>query len=147
LIGWLHFETNSTITGTLHWIKTSWTNGYYDAGFNISSDAQGSAYDAPATGARGIFITNGVTTISDGNLSAPFSLNVTISNNNAFAFAANTIGATAKLASALNGIVSGTFTNSTTGLKTTFKGVYLPEQNIIGAQFLGTNQTGGVLIQ
>jgi internalin A len=159
VIGWLLFTNNapnSTLIATnLYWIKEAWNGSpLYPAGFtNAGFAAKGSVLTGTPTEPlvfAGAFGTNASITLADGNLSQSITnrLGVGILNKMVIIGTNNskmTFSFTGK-----SGLVSGTFTNPVTGaVRAPVKGVYLQSTNYqsIGGYFLGTNQSGSLLIQ
>jgi len=146
LMGWLNFS-NSTPSGDLFWLKTAAANNiYYVGGFSNETSVVGSIYTNTPSG---LLITNGLVTLSGGNLTTNITDNVSVSN------AVVKILGTPNQLTALtftpsSGAVSGTFTNTGTHTVTALKGLYLNlpgTNNIIGGWFLGTREGGSLLVQ
>ena len=150
VIGWAGF-TNAprrTLAGSLVCIKSGWTNGFYDAGFTNEIALIGSAYNAPASGQRGLFITNGIATLQGGNLPASMTNTVFISDLNKVGLA-TTNGAMTLTFLPATGALQGSFRHPQNPAlaPTLIHGAYLQEQNIGGGFFNGTNQSGSLLLQ
>jgi hypothetical protein len=147
--GWLQFDTNSaaegTLTGTLSWIRPARPAAtLYRAGFTNEITANGSRYTAPTNGnTRVIALTNGVVWLDGGNLSAPFTNQVTLTSS-------NRVISTNKMS--LNIIAAdGTFSGSAkvpgTARTNSFKGALFQDANAGYGYFLGTNQSGRVVFE
>lgn len=145
--GWLLFDTNNpaqTISGDLSWIKQAVAGAtYYPHGFTNVAATEGSRYTPPATTmTRVINLTNGVVIFEGGNLAAPFTNTVTLTQSNRVI---NGSPNTLKLSITLtNGVFSGTVKVPGTTRTNTFKGALLQNQNSGTGYFLGTNQAGWV---
>jgi hypothetical protein len=155
VIGWVYATNNaanSTLIATnLYWIKEADTRAFYPAGFtNAGFTADGSVVPAGTmlTFANG---TNGVASLLDGNLPDIITNRVGITLPANLVTILGTNHASMKFSfTAANGLVTGSFNNAVTGNSAAaVKGVYLPSTNYqyVGGYFLGTNQSGSLLIQ
>jgi hypothetical protein len=150
LLGWLNFN-GSTPSGSLFWLKTAAaTNAYYSGGFSNETAVVGSAYNsAPVTPVGGFLITNGLVTLSGGDLAGDITDNVSVSNAVVKILGSDSQLKTLTFAPA-TGLVGGSFTNTATHTVETLKGLYLNlpgANNIIGGWFLGPDQGGSLLVQ
>jgi hypothetical protein len=145
--GWLQFDGShpaATVNGTLNWIKPprpGATN--YPLGFTNYVAAGGSRYTAPANAnTRVINLTDGVVWFEGGNLSAPFTNNVTLTSSN------RVINGSANKLNLSITTSNGTFTGSVnvpgTTRTNTFKGALLQDLDAGFGYFLGANQSGRV---
>lgn len=157
VIGWVSFFNNVPLavapenqlmanvpSGMLSWVKTGWTNGYYDAGFTNDVYLQSSAYYPPVSGQRGLFITNGAALWSGGNITGTLQDDLIVNDNNLITVAPRDYHAGFSFLPS-SGIVVGHFNNPANSNKTTqVHGVYLQNSlnNFISGEFLGTNQSG-----
>jgi hypothetical protein len=84
IMGWLAIsnDTPKHIVGDLNWIKTGWTNGYYDGGFSNIIEVLGGSYTPDAN--RVVAITNGVAILSGGNLAADYTNSFVLNPGNKF---------------------------------------------------------------
>ncbi len=148
LLGWMSFDTthtNSDVAGMLNWIRPRMATLLYPAGFNVGSDSIGSRYVAPVGTNKVLRITNGVVTVTGGNLPHAFANPVTmgpsshITNNST-----NTVTMSFTLSS---GLFTGTFKEKGTLKTSTFKGAVLQKANDASGYFLGTNQSGRVVLE
>jgi hypothetical protein len=140
--GWLNFS-NMVPGGNLAWIKTGWTNGYYNGGFTNESAVVGSVY---SNSLNGLLISDGLVTLSDGDLTSNITDNVTVTNA-LVGILAPTNQLVKLTITPSSGLVSGTFTNTADHKVETLTGLYLPEQGIIGGYFMGTSQGGVLMLQ
>ena len=142
VLGWVQFaESNEAdLGGPLLWLKPSQPSGtgVYPAGFRVASESIGSRYLPPA-GTPVLSYSNGIAAFSGGNLSAPFTNEVTILANGGISSADKTLTATV---SSSKGLVSGKVTVPASNRVLTFKGVLLQKQQVGGGQFLGPSETG-----
>jgi hypothetical protein len=145
--GWLQFDGShpaATVNGTLNWIKPPRPGAtYYLLGFTNYVAAGGSRYTAPANAnTRVINLTDGVVWFEGGNLSAPFTNNVTLTSSN------RVINGSANKLNLSITTSNGTFTGSVnvpgTTRTNTFKGALLQDLDAGFGYFLGANQSGRV---
>lgn len=146
IFGWVSF-TNSPqpdLGGTVNWFKPALAAPrYYTNGFSMDSALIGSAYLSPGTN-RLFAADGGFVAFSDGNLPAPFT------NSLAFGPSAKvTNDSPNKLTLTLvpaTGLLNGSVTRPDTNKVIAFKGVVLQKQGFGAGYFLGTNASGGVMI-
>lgn len=152
LLGWLSFinELDSDIRGeNVTWAKLpSALDRFYPNGFTNSGTVIGSLYSPPL---RGMTIFNspnpvsGSLEISGGNLSAPITNTFLLSTNNKL-----TVTSTNKTTlsiSSSSGLLKGSFTHPDTRKAASIKGAILQKSMWGGGVFLGTNQSGSLLLQ
>jgi len=145
LMAWLKFTLPAGLTNTAaSWIKPANPAGkYYPGGFTNVCEMAGSSYLYVKTN-RVLALTNGVMVFSGGNLAAPLTNEVLLTATNAFLNqGANPMAVTVGVT---NGYLSGWFKVPGARQTNQFKGVLLPEQNRGEGYFLGTNQSGRVLL-
>jgi hypothetical protein len=149
LIGWLTVldtDTNDT-PGLLLWTKMGTAGGInYLTGFTNETLALGSRYVTPANGVAAMVWSNGMAVLEHGNLTTPLTNSLTLSAVNKFTITSTN---TSKLALSLttsSGLLSGSFVHPDTFKKSTIKGVVLQKQALGGGFFLGTNQSGSLVI-
>jgi hypothetical protein len=141
IIGWLTLNNNSgqwTVTGNVDWIKPLVpTAKFYPSGFNFNTQVAGSFYSAAVQPV--IPFTNGLVTLTGGNLSGAITNSAVVNNT--------TVTGTNKLSLKVSskGTFKGSVINPATGLPITFNGVFLQSQGLGSGYFLGTNQTGRIL--
>jgi hypothetical protein len=150
LLGWVQFDTNAfsdDLRGLVDWIKpTLPTAQYYPGGFTNQITLIGSGYlPPPSTTNRVLDLTNGVLVLSGGNLSQSWTNDIVLGANNRVTNASPN-----KLAVALSlgtGLFKGTFTDTGTARTVSFSGALLQKSSNGAGFFLGTNQSGRVLLQ
>jgi RHS repeat-associated protein len=145
LMAWLRFTLPAGLTNTAaNWIKpANSASTYYRGGFTNEFAATGSAYMYVNTN-RVLALTNGVMVFSGGNLAAPVTNELLLTaTNRFFNLSTNPMGVTVNVT---NGYLSGWFKVPGAGKTNQFKGVLLQEQNRGDGYFLGTNQSGRVLL-
>jgi hypothetical protein len=149
ILGWLNFtnEPGHDLLGeNLAWTKLPGANGkLYPNGFTNSGSAIGSLYVAPANGTPPVSWTNGTVTFSEGNLTGPISNSVTLGKNNRFDIT-STNKTTLTLASP-KGLLNGNFIHPGTGKRTIFKGAFLQKQQMGAGHFIGSNESGGFILE
>ena len=126
------------------WIKpTNSASAYYPGGFTNVGEIAGSAYRTnypilALPDGSGLMVFNG------GNLAAPVINEVLLTTANQFSnLSANPMAVTVNLT---NGYLSGWFKVPESGQTNQFKGVLLQNENVGAGYFLGTNQSGRVLL-
>ena len=148
MFGWLQFSANTPheVSGNVLWFKKPVITGaLYRNGFTSQLSITGSAFASPPRGTRALDFTNGIAVLTDGNLATPLTNGLVLKTNNTF-----TVSGTNKLAITLNttsGLLTGSFFHPKTRRTTTFKGAISQENNFGAGPFLGTNQSGTILIQ
>lgn len=150
VLGWVHF-TNAPqreLTGDLVWMRAGSVNGVCDGSFTNGIELVASGYTPPAYKQRGIFITNGTIILNEGNLPNPITNQLIISDANKFKLI-TTNGSMKSLAFApASGLLKATFVHpDKPGKPTPVSGIYLQNQNYGGGFFVGTNQTGPLLLK
>jgi len=147
LHGWMLFtnQPDSDISGELSWIKPALaTSKYYPLGFTNASDAVGAFYAAPLTANRVVNITSGTVEFLHGNLIQPITNNVLLTTNNKIInLSSNKLTMTFTLAS---GLFKGSVTDTNTSKSIPFTGALLQKLDTGYGHFLGTNQSGEVLL-
>jgi hypothetical protein len=125
--------------GDFTWLKTGWTNGFYDGGFTNEVEAIGSLYVTPLVGARVLpGMLTGDLVLSTGDLPGPNTTTFSISTLNAFtAVGANTY--TAKPGFKPGGALKGTFLHPTHG-NTAIWGAVLQDYNYARGYFQPANK-------
>ncbi|MDB6026840.1 MAG: hypothetical protein JWM68_3063, partial [Verrucomicrobiales bacterium] len=140
-IGWVDLGTNP-ISGTLAWIDTSGTN-LYSAGYTNITDIKASRYVAPTNKVQVLSQTNGIMTVTGGDLTNDLERIALLTTNNIFTIELpNTNQLKASIIPAF-GSLQGSFVTTSNKVRT-FTGVVLQQQNMAGGFFLGTNRTGKV---
>jgi List-Bact-rpt repeat protein len=146
ILGWLTFEGTGgqDISGLVNWIKLANAQAvFYPDGFVLETNVVGSVYDsteAPVTG----FMT-GAAVLTGGNLPNDLVAPVTIAPNNVVTGQ----GTPPKFSLTLDvkkGLFKGSLPNPATGKTIKFTGAILQRQNVGSGLFLGTDQTGKVVL-
>ena len=149
LIGWMNFTnlTGSDLNGTLIWTKPTVARArYYPAGFTNSLVVVGSRYIAPPGTNRLSLLgyTNGSVVLSGGELSVPFTNGWSMDSKGRIAnTSSNKLNLTINAA---RGLLQGTVVEPGASTTIRFKGVVVQKQNAGYGYFLGTNQSGSVLL-
>jgi hypothetical protein len=151
LMGWITFtnDPTRTLAGRVNWIKSelSPTNVYYASGFAHEADLVASGYDAPSPGNKILDLEYVRTVFDGGNLVLPSTNIVLIQNDNLVA----TVVTDDQLKISFDtkiGLLKGTFAHpDNTNKITSFSGAVLQKQNYGAGAFLGTNQSGSVLLR
>ena len=147
--GWLQIKTNSTTgilapEGSLTWIKTGWTN-LYSGGFTNNEVAiVGSRW---LTSAPMLSVTNASVTLSDGNLSAPYTADFTITPKNAALMSLPLVNKTKTTFAPKLGTFKGSFTHPSTATVKLYFGAMLQDYNYGRGFFNGVDEGGVVTLQ
>jgi hypothetical protein len=150
LIGWLQFDTNAPlddVTGWVAWFKPAQLETqYYPAGFTNLSALIGSRYVAPVNSSDQVLaMTNGVLTLSGGNLSQAWVNDFVLeANNQVFNASSNRLTVTISRAS---GLFQGIFLDTGVNRTVNFSGALLQKSSSGRGFFLGTDQAGRVQIE
>jgi hypothetical protein len=117
----------------------------FAAGFATDAESTGSRYIAPiGLAARVLNITNGVISLSGGNLSEASDNDVTLGTGSKITSSDNKLSLNFTLSS---GMFTGSFVEPGTTHRTTFSGAVLQKANVGAGYFGGTNDNGRVLFQ
>jgi cyclophilin family peptidyl-prolyl cis-trans isomerase len=148
-IGWLDIVTNSSetdIVGEVDWLKTLASGSALYPGFLKMTNVVGSVYVKPATATNRIVnLPTGTVSFTGGNLPSDFSNAVAIAPNSTVTSSnANKLTLTFSKG---NGVMKGTAVHPDGAPLAKFSGVVLQKQVQGAGFFLGTNQTGRVLLQ
>jgi len=150
LFGWVTLAETSTndVQGLLQWTKGAGATGVlYPGGFTNQVTLLGSRYAAPAAGLPVLDLPNPVVTLDGGNLTVPLQLDVVMDPYNRIAVAPpNALRLSLKL-SVSSGLLMGSFLNPDTLRTSALKGIILQKQNAASGWFLGTNQSGSILLE
>lgn len=149
ILGWVTFSTNSSgimqPSGTLSWIKKSWTNDFYQGGFTNHLDLAGSKYVSPAPLSRLLTFSDGIITMEGENLGSSLQGSFLLSEKNTAAVVP--VNQFLRLVFVpKTGHLNGEFVHPLNGI-TKYFGVVLQSDDIAGGFFEGTNQTGSVWIE
>ena len=144
ILGWVTFtnKSDSDLDGQVYWTKQAQAGKYYPSGFTNETEVVGSAY-ALANG--NVFAFNwGQIDFSEGNLSSDLTIPVAFHKNNV----TSTNKTLSVTLSTTTGIISGSVATPAASRPEalTFKGAILQNQNRACGFFLGTNQSGRVVI-
>jgi hypothetical protein len=147
ILGWVNFadQTGTDLDATLSWIKPAITTSrYYPAGFNTAAALLGSRYVRPTNDAV-LNFSAGVLSLDGGNLPAP------LTNNIALDTSSKVTGLGPDALTMSFSLSQGLFTGRITPVGATkaipFKGVVLQKSAYASGHFLGTNESGHVLLQ
>jgi hypothetical protein len=145
-LGWLTFtnETSNRLNGAVAWIKPSAPKAaLYPAGFTNYTQVVGSLFSA-TSGIPVLTLSTGFVWLAKGNLPQ------SACTNSAVLGANNVVTGTNRLNLSINlgtGFFKGGMVNPETGKPIAFQGVVLQEQNIGIGMFMGTNQSGGMILE
>jgi hypothetical protein len=150
LIGWLHFDTNAPlddVSGLVAWFRPAQPGAqYYPAGFTNVSLLTGSRYVAPASSTdRVLAMTNGVLSLSGGNLSQVWVNDFVLEANNYVSNASS--NKLTVIISLSSGLFQGTFLDTGASRTVSFSGALLQKSTSGAGFFLGTDQAGRVQIE
>lgn len=137
VLGWVNFAGGTLASANVTWIKAPGLGHYYPAGFDDSVQLIGSPYAAPHAKLPALNLLDASVTLNGGNLPSEINSSVTLQRNLSYAAGSTTISFTAS-----TGAFSGKF-----GANEAMHGVILQNQNSARGFFLGTNQSGAVLLQ
>ena len=146
-IGLVTIATNNTLTATVNWFKPAGSKGPdYPNGFTTAVTLTGAIYVPPADGGPPI-AGSGQLTLGGGNLESNLVKNLVIdAQGNVAVSPAGSDQLKLKI-NATTGQFSGGFLNPAVGKTSKFGGLLLQPDNSGAGYFLGTNQTGFVIIQ
>lgn len=150
LIGWLQFDTNAPlddVSGLVDWFKPGQPDArFYPAGFTNQTTLIGSRYVAPPSSTnRVLALTNGVVILTGGNLSQAWTNDFVLGANNRVTNASpNKLTVTVSLGT---GLFKGSFLDTGVVRTVSFSGALLQKSTNGSGFFLGTNQSGRVLIE
>jgi hypothetical protein len=148
VMGWMQLNSNAP---ALWLLPPQATNRYYSNGFALTRDVVVARYRAPAAGQRVLNWTNGLAIVGGGNLPAPLTNQVVLTNNQFRVLGGSLSNLTLSL-TLPNGAFTGSFKHPVTGLATAVKGTVVQDPLGLypvgsGGWFLGTNQGGYILIR
>jgi len=138
----------ASLSGNATWIKPALPAAkYYSAGFTNRLALEGLGYQPPGTN-KVLQIDMGTVRFEDGGLSGGFTNLVTLGTNNKVANLTTNQPLVMNLTLPL-GLFNGTVTLTNGGVRTklSFKGALLRPQDFGAGFFLGTNQSGSVLLE
>jgi hypothetical protein len=137
VLGWINFAGGSLSAANVAWIKAPNASHYYPGGFNDILQLIGSPYVAPTKNSPVLSLLNASVTLSGGNLANDINSPVSLQKNLGYGAGSTIINFTAA-----TGAFSGKF-----GAKQTMSGVVLQNQDNARGFFLGTTESGAVLLQ
>ncbi len=144
LLGWMTFANSGggDIEGPLSWFKKpNPVASFYPAGFDVEPNGIGSRYDSTLSPATGFV--DGFVSFTGGNLTMDFMNDVAFAaGNKVVNLSPNKL--TFKLKT--DGTFSGSAVNPSTGRSLKYSGALLQKQGVGGGYFLGTDQSGKVLV-
>ena len=136
----------STFSGEATWIKPTMRTAYYSNGFTLNTALIGSSFMTPSNGVRVLNFTNGTIAFNGANLNQGFTNTVVVNSNNTTVVTGP--NATTLVFDKTQGRLTGShFAAPVTLRSTVFNGVILQNRNEARGYFLGTNQSGSVLLQ
>jgi hypothetical protein len=134
VVGWVSFGANGPAGANVCWSKA--------AGFTNDLQLTGSIWQAPAAGTPALNLTSPAVVLTGGDL--PGTLTDAVALRQYVSYAATNVSLTINPSA---GSFSGWFVNPGTGRKVTMSGVILQNQDSGRGFFLGTNESGAVLLQ
>jgi plastocyanin len=148
IIGQLIFQstTNSDVSGDVVWTKPNMaTARFYPAGFNLTTTASGLRYHRPITGNKVLNITTGTVSLSGNELPQASTSNINVDlTGRVTSTSSNKLTLTFR---ATTGTFTGKVLNPGTTKTLSFNGVVLQALDLGTGFFLGTNQSGQVLLE
>jgi hypothetical protein len=150
LMGWVTFEPGpeSDLTGLLQWIwPRRAARTYYSEGFSVETAVTGSRYAPPASGLSPWNWVNGTVELDGGNLSEPITGDVEFGGGNQLIPVAGALPQFKLKVQSATGAFSGSFLHPETGRTSSCRGVVLQKQNLGAGFFLGSSQSGYVLVK
>jgi hypothetical protein len=142
LLGWLSFTNDDGISGPIDWFKLPQaTAKLYPGGFTNGTEAIGSIYQY-TNGLPVLGFTNGLLSLLNGDLAQSITNDVALGPDLP-ATDRSAIKLTVKTSS---GLFHGSVINPETQKPISVKGIVLQNQNCGAGFFLGTNQSGSVLL-
>jgi hypothetical protein len=168
VFGWVTYGDSNTapVCSSLNWIKTTLPDApsyvffkptnkvFYAGGYSNQVGMLASAYTVPAVSQTAINYTSLEVVVSDGNLSEPVTNAATLLATNKVVLSAFTTNSAEmvqnnKMTISFNkkfGTFSGNFLRPQDGVKTDFVGALLQNTTNASGHFLGTNQSGSVIV-
>jgi len=141
VLGWV--TVSNGLSGTnISWNKLPGKGPLYPAGFSTVLQLSGSPWQAPLRGASALSVTNPSVTLSGGNL--PLVLNIPIATQTSLAFGATNVSLSINSAT---GAFSGWFESPGSRKQMPIFGVVLSNEDIARGFFLGSDESGPVLLQ
>jgi hypothetical protein len=136
-------RASDDIHGSLSWIKAQRSAKFYPDGFDVEVTGIGSLYQKPAVGTRTIDLSDATVSFDGGNLTTSFANSITIdTNNKVMNQSGNKLTMTFTTAT---GLFKGTAT-SPDGQNVSYRGATFQKVNRAYGYFLGTDQSGSVVV-
>jgi len=144
IMGWMTNQMDGRIEGVAYWIKPVLpTAKHYRNGFIVTNNATGSRYQPPTNTMDFVLgFTDGIAVFSDGNLASPFTNHFTVTTGNKIT---STNKMTVSLTTA-SGLIKGSVTPPGATKAVPFQGAIHKIDQYGAGFFLGTNQSGGVML-
>jgi hypothetical protein len=144
VFSWVNFDGGDSFNADLSWIKPAMPNAkLYSAGFSTDRNVVGSRYNRPATGNNVLNFTDGNLVLNGGDLSESISDPISLTSNRVTDLNGNKLTLTFSLTS---GTFTGRIVPPGSSKSLLFRGVVLQNQNVAAGFFLGTDQSGQVLL-
>jgi lysyl endopeptidase len=136
-------RASDDIHGPLSWLKAQQSAKFYPDGFDVEVTGIGSVYEKPLAGTRIIDLSDATVSFDGGDLNTSFANSITIDTNNKVA---NQSGNKLTMSFATpTGLFKGTAT-SPNGQKVSYRGAAFQKVNRAYGYFLGTDQSGSVVV-
>jgi len=143
-IGWVTFNEDNTMSGTVYWFKEGTGSTFYPNGFSTVVTLSGDQYTSPANAGPSVVATGNLT-LGGGNLTTNLTEGVSINaKGNGTALFPVTIDGLKLKVNPTTGQVSGSFVHPATGKAVKFSGRLLQNTGAIDGYFLGTSESGFV---
>ncbi|HTG45198.1 MAG TPA: hypothetical protein VK633_11775, partial [Verrucomicrobiae bacterium] len=150
LVSWITIvsDSSSDLSGDATWIREASVGGtYYASGFTNDVTITGSYYEEPPIGIQVLNLNTGSVILSGGNLSASLTNNITLNVDQTVTVdpaATNGLSLTIDIAS---GTFSGQFVDPTSAATVPVQGVLLQASTNAVGYFLGTSQSGSIILR
>jgi hypothetical protein len=143
VLGWVSVSSGGLSSTSVTWSKVAGKGPLYAAGFTNVLQMVGSTWQVPSGGSAVLSLTNPTVVLSGGDLPAT-PLSLPANSKSSLIFASTNVNLTIKSSS---GLFSGWFDHPDTGRRVTISGVVLTDANSARGFFLGTNESGAVLLE
>ncbi len=144
LLGWIQFASGSVGGGSV-WVKShDGISKYYPRGFTNAVETTGSLYTPPSSGKRAMELSTGGMVFSDGGLSGPFTIAITMGLNNKVT--PSNGGKLSVSIDTASGLFKGTTVIPGTTTPLPFQGVLLEDENTGAGFFLTSAKSGRVFL-
>jgi hypothetical protein len=141
VLGWV--TVSNGLSGTnVSWSKAAGKGPLYPAGFTNLLQLVGSPWQAVTKGFSALSLTNPTVTLSGGDL--PATLGIGVAAPNSLTYQATNLNLSINSSS---GLFTGWFVNPASNKRVTFSGVALTNEGVASGFFLGTDESGAVLLQ